>query len=101
MQTLVSHILAAVFAFMIYELPVSISETFHQVMETEISHAPIFNIDPINSSSSKNNNNKLNPIAQDFIPLVVIAPTLYVDRDHDHYLPLFAQYRPKDYFLLI
>jgi hypothetical protein len=101
MHSFVSQILVTIFAFMIYELPVSISETYHQVKGNEISHAPMFTIDPISSSSMKNNNYKINPIAQDFIPLVVIAPTVYEERDIDHYLPLFAQYRTKDYFLLI
>ncbi len=101
MGTLVSHILATVFAFMIFELPASVTESFQLVKGEAISRAPMFSIDPINSSEDKNSSNKLNPIAQHFIPLVVIAPTLFEERDHLHYLPLFAQFRPRDYFLLI
>lgn len=101
MSHIITNLMVTVFAFMIFELPVSLSESFHQVKVNEISSVPTFQLDPINSSSNKNSSGKLNPIAQNFIPFVVIAPTLFEERDHDHYLPLFAQYRTKDYFLLI
>lgn len=101
MSSLVSQILATVFAFILFELPASLNESFQMVKGDEIAHSPMVNLDPINSSKDKNSHSKLNPIAQQFIPLVVIAPTLFYERDCDHYLPLFAQYRPKDYFLLI
>lgn len=101
MTPIISHILATIFAFIIFELPGSLNESFQLVKGNEITRAPMFSIDPINSAGDKNSNNKLNPIAQPFVPLVVIAPTLFEVRDYEHYLPLFAQYRPKDYFLLI
>lgn len=101
MSSFLTNFLVTIFAFMIFELPVNLSETFHQVKGNEISRAPTFHIDPINSSSNKQGSSKVNPIAQSFIPFVVIAPTLFEERDTDHYLPLFAQYRSKDYFLLI
>lgn len=101
MSSILTNFLAIIFAFMIFELPVNLSEKFHEVIGNEISRAPTFHIDPISTSSNKQSSSKLNPIAQNFIPLVVIAPTLFEERGFDHYMPLFAQYRPRDYFLLI
>ncbi len=40
-------------------------------------------------------------IAQDFIPIVVIADEPNADSGFLHYLPLYNLQRPKDYFLLI
>ena len=85
---------------MLYELPVTLAESFDEVKGTQLSSAPYFHVDPITHSSQKSGT-KLNPIAQNFIPVVVLAPTLYEERDFTYYLPLFAHSRTKDFFLLI
>jgi hypothetical protein len=85
---------------MLYELPVSLPEMFHEVKGSELSTQPLFRVDPINQTAPKNNV-KLNPIAQNFMRVVVLAPTLYQLRSFSHYVSLYALHRPKDFFLLI
>ncbi len=44
---------------------------------------------------------KKNYIAQDFLPIVVIAKSTFLETTHLHYLPLYNLRREKVYFLLI
>lgn len=52
-------------------------------------------------NSSKKHAEKNFPLAQDFIPILLIAETPDSNQGFVHYLPLYDLVRQKEYFLLI
>ena len=67
----------------------------------ELSNTHALNIDPIRNPSIRENSKHQNYIADPFFPLVVLAHTLYEERNFTFYLPVYELHRRKNFFLLI
>lgn len=91
------------FAFMVFELPGSVSEAFHEVAYHEISQSTHFQLKSISTTSEQKNSasKRLNPIADPFFPIVLLSPSVYEERDFAYYTPIYSLIRSRDYFLLI
>lgn len=71
-----------------FSLPSSLSQISH--IQSDI----------LRNDSQKNQDKNLQ-IAQDFIPIVVIAQEQDANQGFAHYLPFYKLHRQKEYFLLI
>ncbi len=52
-------------------------------------------------AQSERNSKTTSFIAQDFVPIVVLAEPTDAKANYHHYLPLYDLHRQKEYFLLI
>jgi hypothetical protein len=68
--------------------------------ERTFEQVPEWDSDVLTRDSQKHSE-KTVQIAQDFIPIVVIADEIDSEQNYSHYLPLYRLHRLKDYFLLI
>ncbi len=93
------NILAIVIALtsLISEGP-TVNFSFDQM--TSLQSIPIWESNALRNPSEKQSE-KNHLIAQDFIPIVAIAPQYDVHVSFDYYLPLYNLHRQKQYFLLI
>jgi hypothetical protein len=67
---------------------------------SSITSIPHYQSDVLRNDSQKHQEKTLQ-IAQDFIPIVVIADVTDANEGFAHYLPLYNLHRQKEYFLLI
>lgn len=74
-------------------------ESFDEQL-TAISQLPIWQTDSLRNQEIKHSEKTIH-IAQDFIPIVVIADFQNAHNDFHHYLPIYSLVRQKEYFLLI
>lgn len=77
------------------------SKLTFSVTEFELSNTPVLNIDPIRNPSSGDNSKHQNYIAEPFIAIVVLAHSLYEERNFSFYLPCYELHRQKDFFLIV
>ncbi|WPU64644.1 hypothetical protein [Peredibacter starrii] len=78
----------------------SSSVEFHSEQLSGIHQASSWQTDSLRNTDHKHSERTVH-IAQDFIPIVVIAESVSADIDFLHYLPIYGQARQKEYFLLI
>lgn len=74
-------------------------ETYTEQL-SNIDQMPVWQTDSLKNQDLKQSEKTIH-IAQDFIPIVMIADTQNFERDFIHYLPLYNLHRQKEYFLLI
>ena len=93
------NIIAIVIAFssLVVEKP-SIEADFNLL--SAITTIPHYQSDALRNDTQKHQDKTLQ-IAQDFIPVVVIAEITDANEGFSHYLPLYNLHRQKEYFLLI
>lgn len=73
----------------------------HSTTDFEFAPMPEIKIDPLQNPTSRGNSKQLNYIADPFIPMVILAHTLYDERDITFYLPLYELHRSQQLFLRI
>lgn len=68
--------------------------------EASLIERPLIQPDTLKNDSKKSYSSH-HVIAQDFIPIILIAETIVTNLDYLHYLPVYRSARQKEYFLLI
>lgn len=93
------HILAMIVAFssLVLDTP---AITYDDKELSFISEVPQFFSNALKDDTKKHSEKTLH-IAQDFIPILVIAAPLNHNNSYTHYLPIYGLFRKKRYFLLI
>jgi hypothetical protein len=67
---------------------------------TTLQKIPLFQTDALKNDSRKHTEKTVH-IAQDFIPVLVIADAPDYKKEFHHYLSIYSLVRQKEYFLLI
>lgn len=89
-------VLVAVMAF-----NVDVPESKVSSIQHALSQIPFFDIDPVRDPTSRTSDKKINYIAEPFIAIVVLADSLYKERDFTFYLPCYELHYRQRHFLLI
>lgn len=67
----------------------------------EFAKNPDLRIEPLQNPASRGSFKQLNYIADPFFPIVVLAFSLYEERDFTFYLPRYELHHENQFFLLI
>lgn len=73
----------------------------HASKTHQLAQIPELDIDPFTTPSVRESQKQQNYIADPFIPIVILAHTLYHDRDISFYLPVYELHRSERFHLLI
>lgn len=85
--------------FMAFDLaPMKAADSVH---DYHFSRIPQFDIEPIKNPAVREASHQINYIAEPFIPIVILAHSLYEIRDFSFYLPVYILHRLKNFFLVI
>ncbi|MFL5785693.1 MAG: hypothetical protein ACJ76H_13840 [Bacteriovoracaceae bacterium] len=100
MKSIVLNIVILLIAFMALDFDVPASQSDFS-SDHQIAKIPQLDIDPLRNPTSRENSSKLNYIAEPFFPIVILAHSLYDDRDISFYLPVYELHHQNHFFLLI